>query len=105
MKAGDLVSMSNHCGGLPGEIRCESALVVNVELSHSEQVQIGSHTYMDRVLLQHHAGGPFKAKSKHGRTRSCKDRRASFFEVADPERCKNRTGIHEHLRVNRLVWT
>ena len=50
MKAGDLVSMSNHCGGLPGEIRCESALVVNVELSHSEQVQIGSHTYMDRDI-------------------------------------------------------
>lgn len=50
MKIGDLVTMDAHCGGPPGGLKCETALVVNVELSHSEQVQIGSHTYMDRDI-------------------------------------------------------
>tara|TARA_E500000331_G_C16685850_1_gene467480 strand:- start:224 stop:445 length:222 start_codon:yes stop_codon:yes gene_type:complete len=50
MRVGDLVTMDNYCGGPPGGLRCETALVVNVELSHSEQIQIGSHTYMDRDI-------------------------------------------------------
>lgn len=39
MKVGDLVTMYNHCGGNPGEIRCDSALVISTELSHHEAVQ------------------------------------------------------------------
>ena len=52
MKAGDLVKMVNYCGGTPGEIRCDSALVINVELSHCEQVQISSYEYRDRDVYE-----------------------------------------------------
>ena len=36
MKPGDLVTMDNSCGGPPGELRCETALVVSVVVSHYE---------------------------------------------------------------------
>jgi len=39
VKVGDLVKMDNYCGGNPGEIRCDSALVLNVWLSHHEKVE------------------------------------------------------------------
>ena len=50
IEIGDLVTIDNKCGGLPGGLKCKTALVVNVELSHSEQVQIGSHAYTDRDI-------------------------------------------------------
>ena len=50
MNPGDLVRMDNHCGGPPGEIRCDSALVISVELSHHEAVQVDSQVYHDREV-------------------------------------------------------
>ena len=50
MKVGDLVTPNICCGGSPGGSRCKTALVINVEPSHSEQVQIDSHTYVDRDI-------------------------------------------------------
>lgn len=44
--------MYNFCGGPPGELRCESALVVGVELSHVEQVQVDTHRYADRDVYE-----------------------------------------------------
>ena len=52
MKAGDLVTMYNHCGGNPGEIRCDSALVISTELSHHEAVQVDSQVYHDREVYE-----------------------------------------------------
>ena len=48
MKVGDLVKMYNHCGGNPGEIRCDSALVLDIWLSHSESIQTDSQEYRDK---------------------------------------------------------
>lgn len=48
MKVGDLVKMDNHCGGNPGEIRCNSALVLDIWLSHTESVQTDSQEYRDK---------------------------------------------------------
>ena len=39
MNPGDLVSMANRCGGPPGRTKCETALVVDVELKH-QMVQV-----------------------------------------------------------------
>ena len=52
MKVGSLVTMDNHCGGSPGKLRCTSALVVNVELSHHESVQVDSQVYRDREVYE-----------------------------------------------------
>jgi len=52
VKAGDLVTMDNFCGGPPGELRCDTALIINVELSHSEQVQVDTHRYVDRDIYE-----------------------------------------------------
>ncbi len=52
MKPGDLVTMDNYCGGPPGMLRCETALIINVELSHTEQVQVDSHRYVDRDIYE-----------------------------------------------------
>ena len=52
MKPGDLVKPENSCGGPPGGIRCDSALVVNVELSHHEAVQVDSQVYRDREVYE-----------------------------------------------------
>ena len=52
MKVGDLVSPYDSCGGNPGGIRCESALVINAELSHIEMVQVDSQTYLDREIYE-----------------------------------------------------
>ena len=52
MKAGDLVTMDNHCGGPPGNLRCDSALVISVELSHHESVQVASQEYHDREVYE-----------------------------------------------------
>ncbi len=52
VKVGDLVSMNDCCGGPPGGLRCKSALVINVELSHCEQVQISSYEYRDRDVYE-----------------------------------------------------
>ena len=52
MKAGDLVSMSTYCAGLPGKIRCDSALVLDVWLSHHEAVQVDSQVYHDREVYE-----------------------------------------------------
>ena len=51
MKIGDLVTVEN-CGGFGGSLRCSSAIVLSVELSHSEQVQVDSHTYTDRDIYE-----------------------------------------------------
>ena len=52
MKAGDLVTIGNYCGGNPGSIRCDSALVLNVWLSHSESYQSDSQIYRDRDVYE-----------------------------------------------------
>ena len=52
MKTGDLVSMDHSCGGPPGELRCETALIINVELSHHETVQVDSQVYRDREVYE-----------------------------------------------------
>jgi len=52
MNVGDLVKPSQSCGGLLGGIQCESALVVNVELSHSEQIQVDAQAYADRDVYE-----------------------------------------------------
>ena len=52
MKVGDLVSMDNYCGGPPGGLKCETALVVDVELSHHEAVQVDSQVYHDREVYE-----------------------------------------------------
>ena len=52
MKVGDLVSMDNYCGGPPGGLKCETALVVDVELSHHESVQVDSQVYHDREVYE-----------------------------------------------------
>ena len=52
MRPGDLVSMNDCCGGPPGGLRCESALVINVELSHVESYQSDSHVYSDRDVYE-----------------------------------------------------
>ncbi len=54
MKPGDLVTVEN-CGGhfdSFGSLRCSSAIVLSVELSHSEQVQVDSHAYTDRDIYE-----------------------------------------------------
>ena len=52
MKAGDLVTMDNYCGGNPGEIRCDSALVLDIWLSHTESVQTDSQEYRDKDVYE-----------------------------------------------------
>ena len=52
MKIGDLVSMDNYCGGPPGGLKCETALVVDVEFSHHESVQVDSQVYHDREVYE-----------------------------------------------------
>ena len=52
MKAGDLVKMDNYCGGNPGEIRCDSALVLDIWLSHTESVQTDSQEYRDKDVYE-----------------------------------------------------
>ena len=52
MKIGDLVTMDNYCAGLPGTIRCETALVLNVWLSHHEAVQVDSQVYRDKDVYE-----------------------------------------------------
>ena len=49
MKAGDLVT-SERCAAEIGSIRCASALVISVELSHHEQTQYDSQNYYDREI-------------------------------------------------------
>lgn len=53
LDTGDLVRMKHVCGGKPGELRCETALVVNVELSHHESVQIDSQVYRDVEVYEY----------------------------------------------------
>ena len=52
MKAGDLVKMDNYCGGPPGAIRCDSALVLDIWLSHHEAVQVDSQVYHDKDVYE-----------------------------------------------------
>ena len=52
MKAGDLVKMDNYCGGNPGEIRCDSALVLDIWLSHTESYQSDSQEYRDKDVYE-----------------------------------------------------
>ena len=52
MKPGDLVKPENYCGGPSGELRCGSALVISVELSHHEEVQTDSHVYHDKKVYE-----------------------------------------------------
>ena len=52
MKVGDLVSMDNHCGGPPGRLKCATALIINVELSHHESVQVDSQVYHDKEVYE-----------------------------------------------------
>ena len=52
MKSGDLVRPINSCGGQPGSIRCDSAIVISVELSHHESVQVDSQVYHDKEVYE-----------------------------------------------------
>lgn len=52
MKIGDLVRPTNSCGGKPGGARCETALVLDIWISHCEQVQISSYEYWDREVYE-----------------------------------------------------
>ena len=52
MKPGDLVKIDNYCGGNPGEIRCDSALVLDIWLSHHEAVQVDSQVYHDKDVYE-----------------------------------------------------
>ena len=52
MNVGDLVKPENYCGGPPGGLRCDSALVVSIELSHHEAVQVDSQVYHDREVYE-----------------------------------------------------
>ena len=69
MKVGDLVKPLLTCAGYPGHVRCDSALVVSVELSHHEQVQLDSHDgYHDRAIYEYTlqcACGPFDEYEDH----------------------------------------
>ena len=53
MKPGNLVTVEK-CGGSAGSLLCNSALVLSVELSHSERVQIDSqaYAYTDRDVYE-----------------------------------------------------
>lgn len=53
IEVGELVRPLNFCGGRPGDVRCESALVVNVELSHHESVQVDSQAYHDVEIYEY----------------------------------------------------
>ena len=51
-RTGDLVNIHNFCGGPPGGLKCETALVVSVELSHHESVQVDSQVYHDKEVYE-----------------------------------------------------
>ena len=53
MKTGDLVKPLQSCGGLLGGTRCETALVIDVELSHHESVQVDSEVYRDKEVYEY----------------------------------------------------
>ena len=53
MKVGDLVRPTMSCGGQPGDVRCDSALVVGVDYSHSEAVQVDSQVYHDKEIYEY----------------------------------------------------
>jgi len=52
MKSGDLVRPINSCGGQPGEVRCETALILDIWLSHHESVQCDSQVYHDKEVYE-----------------------------------------------------
>ena len=52
MKTGDLVSPVNSCGGNPGEAKCETALVLDIWLSHTEAYQTDSQEYRDKDVYE-----------------------------------------------------
>lgn len=52
MNVGDLVRPMNFCAGTPGGTRCETALVINVELKHLEMVQVDSQEYRDKEIYE-----------------------------------------------------
>ena len=52
MNVGDLVKPENCCGGPPGGLRCDSALVIDMKVSHIEQVQVDTHRYADRDVYE-----------------------------------------------------
>ena len=52
MNAGDLVRPLQSCGGLLGGIRCESALMLDIWLSHHEAVQVDSQVYRDKDIYE-----------------------------------------------------
>ncbi len=52
MNPGDLVAMENYCGGPPGGMRCETALLIDVRISHVESVQTDSESYVDRDIYE-----------------------------------------------------
>ncbi len=53
MKVGDLVKPTQSCGGLLGGIRCDSALVLDIWLSHHETVQYDSQLYHDKEVYEY----------------------------------------------------
>ena len=52
MKSGDLVRVTNSCGGMLGEVKCETALVLDIWLSHHESVQVDSEVYHDKEVYE-----------------------------------------------------
>lgn len=51
-RPGDLVNIHNFCGGPPGGHKCETALVVSIEISHHESVQVDSQVYHDKEVYE-----------------------------------------------------
>ena len=52
MNVGDLVRPLNFCAGSVHIARCQTALVINVELKHIEMVQVDSQEYRDREIYE-----------------------------------------------------
>ena len=70
MKPGDLVRLTNSCGGSPGEAKCETALVLDIWLSHTESYQSDSQEYRDKDVYEFELACPcgiFKELDYEGR--------------------------------------
>ena len=53
MNVGDLVRPMMSCGGQPGDVRCETALVVGSGFSHYESIQVDSQAYRTKEVYEY----------------------------------------------------
>ena len=68
MKAGDLVRPLMACGGFPGDTRCVSAVVLNKEHSHNENVEVDMFVYKEVEVYEYElicACGTFEEYENH----------------------------------------